>query len=50
MRTLINNGRVVTAVDDYIADIFIDGENVTTIGKSVADDEAGSDGNDAKPL
>jgi len=35
MRTLIKNGRVVTAVDDYIADIFIDGETVTTIGKSL---------------
>ena len=33
MKTLIKNGRVVTAVDDYHADIFIDGETVTTIGK-----------------
>ena len=33
MKTLIKNGRVVTAVDDYRADIFIDGETVTTIGK-----------------
>ena len=35
MKTLIKNGRVVTAVDDYRADIFIDGETVTTIGKSL---------------
>lgn len=35
MSTLIKNGRVVTAVDDYVADIFIDGETVTTIGKSL---------------
>lgn len=35
MRTLIKNGRVVTAVDDYVADIFIDGETVTTIGKTL---------------
>ena len=35
MKTLIKNGRVVTAVDDYNADIFIDGETVTTIGKSL---------------
>src|SRR5213083_1785952 len=35
MKTLIKNGRVVTAVDDYLADIFIDGETVTTIGKSL---------------
>jgi hypothetical protein len=32
MTTLIKSGRVVTAVDDYVyvADIFIDGETVTT--------------------
>jgi len=35
MKTLIKNGRVVTAVDDYNADIFIDGETVTTIGKTL---------------
>jgi dihydropyrimidinase len=35
MRTLIKNGRVVTAIDDYTADIFIDGETVTTIGKTL---------------
>jgi dihydropyrimidinase len=35
MKTLIKSGRVVTAVDDYAADIFIDGETVTTIGKTL---------------
>jgi dihydropyrimidinase len=35
MKTLIKNGRIVTAVDDYAADIFIDGETVTTIGKTL---------------
>ncbi|HUF02758.1 MAG TPA: dihydropyrimidinase [Aridibacter sp.] len=35
MKTLIKNGRIVTAVDDYTADIFIDGETVTTIGKAL---------------
>jgi len=35
MKTLIKNGRVVTAADDYRADIFIDGETVTTIGKTL---------------
>src|SRR6476661_7771178 len=35
MKTLIKNGHVVTAVDDYYADIFIDGETITTIGKSL---------------
>jgi dihydropyrimidinase len=32
---LIKNGRVVTAVDDYHADIFIEDEIVTTIGKAL---------------
>jgi dihydroorotase-like cyclic amidohydrolase len=35
MKTLIKNGRVVTAIDDYHADIFIGGETVTTIGKTL---------------
>ncbi len=35
MKTLIKNGRIVTAVDDYREDIFIDGETVTTIGKTL---------------
>lgn len=35
MKTLIKKGRIVTAVDDYVADIFIDGETVTTIGRSL---------------
>jgi dihydropyrimidinase len=35
MKTLIKNGRVVTAVDDYVGDIFIDGETIETIGKSL---------------
>ncbi|MEJ7625207.1 MAG: dihydropyrimidinase [Pyrinomonadaceae bacterium] len=35
MKTIIKSGRVVTAVDDYNADIFIDGETVTTIGKKL---------------
>src|SRR5688572_15430409 len=35
MKTLIRNGRVVTAVDDYYADIFIDRETVTSIGQTV---------------
>ncbi|MEO8218332.1 MAG: dihydropyrimidinase [Acidobacteriota bacterium] len=35
MKTLIKNGRIVTAVDDYTADILIDGETVATIGRSL---------------
>ncbi|HYN86086.1 MAG TPA: dihydropyrimidinase [Pyrinomonadaceae bacterium] len=32
MKTLIRNGRIVTAVDDYRADVLIDGETVSVIG------------------
>ncbi|MDT7541784.1 MAG: dihydropyrimidinase [Acidobacteriota bacterium] len=32
MRIIIKNGRVVTAVDDYRADVLIEGEVVSTIG------------------
>ena len=36
MRTLIKNGRIVTAVDDYYADILIDGEMIAMIGKDLS--------------
>jgi dihydropyrimidinase len=32
MKTLIRNGRVVTAIDDYKADVLIEGETVSVIG------------------
>ncbi len=35
MKTLIKNGRVVTAVDDYYGDILVDGEFISLIGKSL---------------
>jgi dihydropyrimidinase len=35
MTTLIKNGRIVTAVDDYHADILIDGGTIVTIGKLI---------------
>ncbi len=35
MSVLIKNGRVVTAVDDYTADIFINDSTVTLIGKDL---------------
>src|SRR5215207_3808390 len=35
MSILIKNGRIITASDDYVADIFIDGETVSTIGRKV---------------
>jgi dihydropyrimidinase len=35
MRTIIRNGRIVTAVDDYQADILIDGGKVVMIASSI---------------
>lgn len=35
MRTLIRNGRIITAVDDYEADILIEGETIATIGRKL---------------
>src|SRR5215213_2579335 len=35
MSLLITNGRIITASDDYVADVLIEGETVTTIGKSL---------------
>ena len=32
---LIKNGRIITADADYIADIFIEGETISTIGKNL---------------
>lgn len=34
MSVLIKNGRIITASDDYIADIFIEGETISAIGKN----------------
>lgn len=35
MSVLIRNGRVVTSVDDYYADVYIEGETVTQIGRNL---------------
>src|SRR5688572_343582 len=35
MSVLIKNGRVITAVDDYEADVFIERDTVTMIGKNL---------------
>jgi len=32
MKTLIQNGRIITAADDYSADVLIDGETISAIG------------------
>src|SRR5579872_1363069 len=35
MSVLIRNGRVVTAADDYIADLFVEDETISLIGESL---------------
>ena len=35
MSTLIKNGRIITATDDYIADVFIEGETISAIGRNL---------------
>src|SRR5437016_314475 len=35
MSILIKNGRVITATDHYVADVFIDGETINAIGKNL---------------
>jgi dihydropyrimidinase len=35
MSILIKNGRIITATDDYVADIFIQGETIKTIGENL---------------
>ena len=36
MSLLIRNGRIITASDDYVADLFIQGETIHTIGKNLS--------------
>jgi dihydropyrimidinase len=38
MSIVIRNGRIVTATDDYVADIYIEGETIKAIGKNLAVD------------
>ncbi|CAF3446945.1 unnamed protein product [Rotaria sp. Silwood2] len=35
MSILIKNGNIITATDNYVADIFIEGETIKTIGKNL---------------
>lgn len=40
MSLLIKNGRIITAADDYLADILVEGEQIVAIGKAlIADTE-----------
>ena len=36
MSVLIKNGRVITASEDYTADILIEGEKISAIGKNLS--------------
>ncbi|MFD2934527.1 dihydropyrimidinase [Spirosoma flavum] len=36
MSILIKNGRIITAADEYVADIFIEGETISAIGKNLS--------------
>ncbi|PWV47029.1 dihydropyrimidinase [Chitinophaga sp. S165] len=38
MSLLIKNGRIITATDDYVADILVEGEQVVAIGKDLIAD------------
>jgi dihydropyrimidinase len=38
MNVLIKHGRIITAVDDYVADVLIEGETVSAIGASLSED------------
>src|SRR3954464_9988377 len=35
MSILIKGGRVITAADDYVADVYVDDERITLIGESL---------------
>src|SRR5262245_22213215 len=35
MSVLISGGRVITGCDDYVADVFVQGETVALIGRSL---------------
>ena len=39
MRTLIKNGRVITASDDFTGDLLIEGEKIIQIGQNLPDTE-----------
>lgn len=47
MSILIKNGRIITATDDYVADLYIEGETISAIGKNLnikADQEIDASG------
>ncbi len=36
MSILIKNGRIITAADDFIGDLFVDGEQIQAVGKNLS--------------
>jgi dihydropyrimidinase len=36
MSLLIKNGRIITTAEDYVADLFIEGETISSIGKNLS--------------
>jgi dihydropyrimidinase len=39
MKILIKNGRIITATEDFIGDILIEGEKIISIGKNLKNTE-----------
>ena len=35
MSVLIKGGRIITAADDYVGDIYVEGERISLIGESL---------------
>ena len=35
MSTLIKGGRIITAADDYVGDVYVEGERISMIGESL---------------
>src|SRR5438477_11913283 len=35
MSVLIKGGRIITAADDYVGDVFVDGERISLIGEAL---------------
>ena len=42
MKIRIKNGRIITATEDFIGDILIEGEKVVALGKKLQNTEGGA--------
>lgn len=36
MALIVRNGRVITATDDFVADVYVEGETISTIGRNLS--------------